>query len=181
MSEGEKASKIKDIKETVSGVVEIMRQIRTPGVQESFSNIMDVAKIVKGIIEDLKTPEMVKNIENFRLISENMNEASTKMQNTLKHMEETGAINEAKGLIKSAKSAMDSFGGSGQGAINGQDLREMSTAIKEMFKSIRSLVDELRITVAYSKKSGTIHSIEKTVKEASDIYKTTLRYNDYSK
>jgi methyl-accepting chemotaxis protein len=172
MTEGEKASKIKDIKETVSFVAEIMRQIRTPDVQESFDKIMDAAKIAKEIIVDLKTPEMVRNIENFRLISENINEVSTKMQNTLDQLEKTGVINEASGLIKSAKNAMGSFGD------NGQDLSEMSTAIKEMFKSIRSLVDELRITVAYSKKSGTIRSIEETVKEASEMYKTAHRYND---
>ena len=169
MTEGEKTSKLKEIKETVSGTVEIMRQVRSPGMQESFGNIMDTTKIVKEIIEVLKTPEMVKNIENFRLISENMNEASTKMQNTLKYLEETGVMNEAKGLIKSAKSTMDSFGGSSQ------DLCEMNAAIKEMLKSIRALVDELRITVAYSKKSGTIRIIEETIKAASDIYKKTAR------
>jgi hypothetical protein len=178
MTEGEKTSKIKDIKETVSLAAEIMRQIRTPDVQESFGKIMDATKITKEIIEDLKTPEMVKNIENFRLISENINEVSTKMQNALEKLEETGVINEARGLIKSAKSTMDLFDSSGKGSANGQDLSEMSTAIKEMFKSIRSLVDELRITVAYSKKSGTIRSMEETVKEASEMYKTTHRYND---
>ncbi len=140
MTDGEKTSKLKEIKETVSGAVEIMHQIRSPGVQESFGNIMDTAKIVKEIIEILKTPEMVKNIENFCLISENMNEVTTKMQNTLKHLEETGVMTEAKGLIKSAKSTMDSF------SCSDQDLHEMST-IKEMFKSIRSLADELRMTV----------------------------------
>jgi len=142
MTDGEKISKLKEIKETVSGAVEIMHQIRSPDVQESFGNIMGTAKIVKEIIEVLKTPEMVKNIENCRLISENMNDITTKVQDTLKHLEETGAITEAKGLIKSAKNTMDSFSGSGQ------DVHEISTSIKEMFKSIRSLVDELRITVA---------------------------------
>ena len=142
MTDEEKTSKLKEIKETISGAVEIIHQIRSPGVQESFGNIMDTAKIVKEIIEVLKTPEMVKNIENCRLISENMNDITTKVQDTLKHLEETGAITEAKGLIKSAKNTMDSFSGSGQ------DVHEISTSIKEMFKSIRSLVDELRITVA---------------------------------
>jgi len=140
MSDGEKTSKLKEIKETVSGAVEIMHQIRSPGVQESFGNIMDTAKIVKEIIEVLKTPEMVKNIENVRLISENMNDVSARMQNTLKHLEETGVITEAKGLVRTAKNTMDSFSGSGQ------DLHEISTSIKEMFKSIRALVDELRVT-----------------------------------
>jgi muramoyltetrapeptide carboxypeptidase LdcA involved in peptidoglycan recycling len=126
MTEGEKISKLKEIKETVSGAVEIMHQIRSPGVQESLGNIIDTAKIVKEIIQVLKTPEMVKNIENFRLILENMNEVFTKMQNTLRQLEETGVINEAKELIKSAKCTMDSFGSTGQ------DLHEISTAIKEM-------------------------------------------------
>src|SRR5690242_14505535 len=98
----EKTSKLKEIKETMSGAVEIMHHIRSPGVQESFVNIIDTAKIVKEIIEALKTPEMVKNIENVRLISENMNDVSAKIQNTLRHLEETGVITEARGLVRSA-------------------------------------------------------------------------------
>ena len=142
IADGEKTSKLKEIKETVSGAVEIMQQIRAPGVQESFGNIMDTAKIVKEIIEDLKTPEMVKNIENFRLISENMNDVFARIQNTVKHLEETGVITDARELAKSAKNTMDSFSGSGQ------DLHEISISIKDMFKSVRVLVDEFRVTVA---------------------------------
>ena len=142
MAEGEKPSKLKEIKETVSGAVEIMQQIRAPGVQESFGNIMDTAKIVKEIIEDLKTPEMVKNIENVRLISENMNAVFARIQNTVKHLEETGVITDARELAISTKNTMDSF------RYSGQDLHEISTSIKEMFKSVRVLVDEFRVTVA---------------------------------
>jgi Ni,Fe-hydrogenase III large subunit len=169
MPEGQKTSKIKEIKKTVSDVAEIIHQIRIAGVQESFGNIMDTSRTIKEIVEDLKTPEMVKNIENFRLISENLNEVSTKMQNSIKRLEETGLINEATGLIKSVKSTVDSFGNSNQGSTNGHDLHEMIVSIKEMFKSIRSLVDELRITVAYSKKSGAILSIDETIKEVSSM------------
>ena len=100
---------------------------------------MDAAVIAKEIIEALKTPEMVKNIENFRLISGNIQEASTKVQSTLKHLEETGIVDEAKGLIRSAKGTANSFGNCCQ------DLHEISNAIKEMFKSVRALVDELRV------------------------------------
>jgi len=172
MTEGGKTSKLKDVKETVSGAAEIMRLIRAPGVQESFGKIMDASLIAKEIIDILKTPEMVKNIENFRLISENMNQASTNAQNMLNKLEETGVINETKGLIKSAKSTMDTFGESDQ------DLREMSIAIKEMFKSIRALVDELRVTVTDSKKSGIISNVEQTVRDASEIYKTAIGHKD---
>ena len=133
----EKTNKVREIKETVFCAVEIMRQIKTPGVLESFGKIIDSGIIAKEIIESLKTPEMVKNIENFRVISENINESSTRMQNMLKQLEETGIINETKGLVQSAKSTVDSFG-------NSQDLHEISTAIKDMFKSVRALVDGLK-------------------------------------
>jgi DNA repair ATPase RecN len=137
----EKTSRIKDIKETVSGAVEIMRQIRNPGVPESFGRILDTAAIAREIIEALRTPEMVKNIENLRLISENMNKTATKIQDVTKYLEETGVINEATRLIRSTKTTIDSFSDSGQ------DLHEMSTAVKEIFKSTRALVDELRVIV----------------------------------
>jgi hypothetical protein len=168
----EKTGKLHDIKETASDAVEIMRQIGTPGVQESMDKVRETATIAKEIMESLKSPEMVKNIENIRSISENMNEASTKMQDTMKQLKETGVIDEAKDLIKSAKSKIDSFGGSGEGGISGQDLRDVTTAVREMLESIKGLVDELKITAASSKRSGTIRNIEETVKEASDIYNT---------
>ena len=170
----EKTGKLRDIKETVSGAVELMQQLGKPGMQESFSKILDSAMVAKEIIKDLKTPEMVRNIENFRLISENMNQASTIMQHTLKNLEETGVITETKGLIKSAKGAVDSFG------ENSQDLPQMGAAIKEMINSVRGLVDELKLSVMDFKNSGAGQSIQETVKDASEIYKTTLGYRGKS-
>jgi len=140
MADGEKTSKLKEFKEIVSCAVKIMHQISLPDMRESFGNVINTAKITKEIIEVLKTPEMVKNIENFRFISENMSETSTRIQNILKQLEDTGVMSEARELIKSSKSTVDSFNGSGQ------DLHEINVAVKEMFKSIRTFVDELKIT-----------------------------------
>jgi uncharacterized protein YjgD (DUF1641 family) len=137
MAQEEKTSKVREIKETVLCAVEIMRQIKTPGVLESFGKIMDTGVVAKEIIEALKTPEMVRNIENFRVISENINESSTRMQNMLKQLEETGILSETKGLVESAKTTVDSFGTS-------QDLHDIGTNIKDMFKSVRALVDGFR-------------------------------------
>jgi hypothetical protein len=171
----EKTGKLHDIKETASDAVEILRQIGTPGVQESMDKVRQTATIAKEIMESLKSPEMVKNIENIRLITDNMNEASTKMQDTMKQLKETGVIDEAKELIKSDKGKINSFGGAGgEGGISGQDLRDVTKAVKEMLEAIRGLADELKITLASSKKSGTIHNIEEAVKEASDTYKTIV-------
>ena len=170
--EERKTSKLHEIKETASDAVEIIRQIGTPGVQESLNKVKETATAVSGIIQDLKAPEMVKNIENFRLISENMNEASTKMQNTMQQLKETGVIDESTDLIKSAKGKINSFGEGD--SINGQDLREVSIATKEMFVSLKDLIMELKVTVASSTKSGTIRNVQETINEASDIYKTTF-------
>ena len=168
-----KPSKLHDIKETASDAVKIMRQIGTPGVFQSFSKIKETATIANEMMQVLKSPEVVKNIENFRLISENMNEASTKMQNTMQQLKETGIIYEGAELVKSAKEKVNSFG-DGEDSINGQDIYEMSTATKEMLVSIKELMVELKVTVASSTKSGTIHNVKETIDEASSIYKTTI-------
>ena len=170
--EERKTSKLHEIKETASDAVEIIRQIGTPGVQESLNKVKETATSVNDIIQSLKTPEMVKNIENFRLISENMNEASTKMQNTMQQLKETGVIDESTDLIKSAKGKINSFGEGD--SINGQDLRDVSIATKEMFVSLKDLMMELKVTVASSTNSGTIRNVKETIDEASDIYKTTF-------
>ena len=167
-----KPSKLHDIKETASDAVKIMRQIGTPGVFQSFSKIKETATIANEIVQVLKSPEVVKNIENFRLISQNMNEASTKMQNTMQQLKETGIINESTELVKSAKEKVNSFGG--ERSINGQDIYEMSTVTKEMLVSIKELMVELKVTVASSTKSGTIHNVKETIDEASSFYKTTV-------
>ena len=169
-----KPSKLHDIKETASDAVKIMRQIGTPGVFQSFSKIKETATIANEIVQVLKSPEVVKNIENFRLISQNMNEASTKMQNTMQQLKETGIIDEGAELVKSAKGKIDSFGDGDDASISGQDLVEISTTTKEMLVSIKELMVELKVTVASSTKSGTIHNVKETIDEASSIYKTTI-------
>lgn len=169
----EKGGKLKDIKETASDAVELMRELGTPGVQETFDKIREIAIIAKEIMETMQSPGWVQNMENIRLISQNFNEASTRMDSTMKELKETGIINDAKELIRVAKSKMDSFGGGG--GVSGQDLKELATTFKEMLESIKALVDELKLVAAESKRSGTIRNIEETVKDASDAYKTIKR------
>ncbi|MDH3656827.1 MAG: hypothetical protein OEM77_01655 [Nitrosopumilus sp.] len=168
-----KTSKIREIKETASDAAEIIRQFGNPGVLESLNKVKDTAKIVNEIIQGLTTSEMVRNIENIRLISENLNEVSTKMENTASQLRETGVIYEASELMKSAKGSINSFSDSGKDSINGQDLRDVSVASKEMLLSIKDLMNEITVTFVSSKKSATIHNVKDTIKEGYDIYKTT--------
>jgi hypothetical protein len=174
----EKGGKLHDIKETASDAVAIMRELGTPGVQESFEVIREITVTAKEIMETLKTPEWQQNIENFRLISENMNSLSSRMDKATAELKETGIIDDAKELITIVRSKIGSFGGDGQessaagGGISGQDLKELSTSFKEMLEAVKALASELRLTVAESKKSGTMHNIEETFREASDTYRT---------
>jgi hypothetical protein len=188
----EKEGKLHDIKETASDAVAIMRELGTPGVQESFEVIRETAKIAKEIMETMSTPEWQQNIENFRLISENMNSVSTRMDRTTAGLKETGIIDDTKELINTVRSKMGSFGGGGvgtdgqqqstaaaggggRGGISGQDLKDLSTSFKEMLEAIKALAWELRLTVEESKKSGTLHNVEETYREASDTYSTLKR------
>ena len=176
----EKEGKLHDIKETASDAVAIMRELGTPGVQESFEVIREVAKIAQEITETMKTPEWRQNMENIRLISENINSVSTRMDRTSAGLKETGIIDDAKELIATVRSKIGSFGGAddGQesgaagGGISGQDLKELSTSFKEMLEAVKALASELRLTVVESKKSGTVHNMEETFREASDTYRT---------
>ena len=166
-----KSSKLREIKDTVSDAAEIMQQIGNPGVLESLNKVKDTAKAVNEIIRGLSTSEMVKNIENFRLISENMNETSAKMENTVTQLRETGFMYETSELVKSAKEKINSFSiDDDPNNINGQDLRDVSIASKEMMLSIKDLVNEISLTMAYSKKSTTINNVKDTIKEVSDVY-----------
>ena len=166
-----KSSKLREIKDTVSDAAEIMQQIGNPGVLESLNKVKDTAKAVNEIIRGLSTSEMVKNIENFRLISENMNETSAKMENTVTQLRETGFMYETSELVKSAKEKINSFSiDDDPNNINGQDLRDVSIASKEMMLSIKDLVNEISLTMAYSKKSATINNVKDTIKEVSDVY-----------
>ena len=183
--------KLHDIKETASDAVEIMRELGTPGVRESFDVIKEVAVIAKEIMETMKTPEWQQNMENIRLISENMNNASARMDRATIELKVTGVIDDGKVLIKAIKDKVGSIADSkgqqtgatatttttsgGGSGISGQDLKDLSTAIKEMLESIKTLVEELKVTVTESKSSGTMHNIKETFRETTEAYGTVKR------
>ncbi|MFL6490346.1 MAG: hypothetical protein ACJ70M_02475, partial [Nitrososphaera sp.] len=134
----EKEGKLHNIKETASDAVAIMRELGTPGVQESFEVIREIAVIAKEIMETMKTPEWQQNMENIRVISQNINSVSATMDKTTSGLKETGVVDDAKDLIKVVRSKMDSFGGSSisqqsaggagggeaRAGISGQDLKD---------------------------------------------------------
>ena len=178
----EKEGKLHDIKETASDAATIMRELATPGVHESFQVIREVAVIAKDIMETMKSPEWQQNMENIRIISENINSVSARVDKTSAGLKETGIVDDAQDLIGTIRTKMGSFSSDGQqsvagdsssrGGVSGQDLKELSISFKEMLEAVKALAGELRVTVEESKKTGTVHNIEETYREASDTYRT---------
>ena len=156
------AEKLKDIKETASDAVEIIRELGTPEVQDSLEKIRDTAKAAREIIESLKDPAMVQNIENMRKISESFESTSARMENTVTNLKDSGILDETREAIKSAKSTVGSF--------DGKNMGETMDAVREMLRSISGLVEELKLTVAESKKSGAIRDAEEAIRQTRSAF-----------
>ena len=159
------AEKLKNIKETASDAVEIIKELGSPDVQESLEKIKETAKVAREVIESFKDPEMVKNIENIRKTSESFDNISTKMENIMGDLRESGVLDEARETMKSAKNAIGSIGGG-----DNKNMNEMMDAVKEMLRSITDLMNELKLTVASSKKEGAIHDAEEAVRQTRSIF-----------
>ncbi|GKS67202.1 hypothetical protein YTPLAS73_07490 [Nitrosarchaeum sp.] len=163
----EKKSKLSEIRATAFDAVEMMRLLGNPGVVESLSKVRDTAFQINEIIHGLQTPQMVKNIENFRIISENFNDVSTKMQSTVNQLKETGVIDKTVSLVDSAKQKIDSFDG-----MNGADIGCVVVSTKEMFNSISGLVNEITQTIYTVKKSQTVANVSASINGVKEIYHT---------
>ena len=169
-------SKISDIKDTASDTVEILRQLGTPGVQETLDKARTMTITVKEIMETMKSPEWVQNLENIRRMMDDMNSSSLAMQNTVRELKESGVLDEARSLMHSAKKTMDSFGGGagdGQGPGTKQDIHEVVMSFREMIDSFKLLTDELKAAAVESKRpGGSINELEQTVRDVSSAYRT---------
>jgi hypothetical protein len=160
-------SKLGDIKQTASDAVEILRQLGTPGVQETLDKVGKMTITAKEIMQSMESPQWVQNIDNIRKMTEEMSAASSKMENTVRSMRETGVFESAKSLIDSATKTMDAFSVNGE---KGQDMKEMTFAFKEMIQSIKLLLDEVRATVIETRTSGAIHEVQQTAKEVRNAF-----------
>lgn len=157
------AEKLKDIKETASDAVEMIRELGSPEVQESLEKIKETAKTAREVIESFKDPAMVTNIENIRKMTESIDSTSTRMEKVVIELKSSGILDETRETIKSAKTTMSSIG-------DDKNIGEMVDAIKEMLRSISGLMEELKITVVESKKSGTLHNAEEAIRETRSIF-----------
>jgi hypothetical protein len=157
-------AKLGDIKDTTSNIVSIITELGSPDTIQSLDRIKETAKAVEGIMESLKDPGMVKNIENMRLASESMQNAAAKMNEAVSQLKESGIIEEAKETTKSVRSKLNSFSDS-----DSQNLKDMVIALKEMTQSVKALVDEIKIAVpSFSFTSQSTNLVESTKNEARE-------------
>lgn len=157
------SSKLKDIKDTTSDAVEIIRELGTPEVQLSLANIRETAKIAKELVDSLKDPAIVANIDNVRKTAESFEKASSRIEAAIAEVKATGLLEEVKGAVGSARTALDSF-------KEGKGPGDTIEALKEMLHSVSGLVDELRLTVASAKSNGIVRNVEETAREARQIF-----------
>jgi hypothetical protein len=155
--------KLKDIRETTSDAVEIIRELGSPDVQASLEKILSTAKVGSDIINSLKDPAMVTNIENIRKMTESFENSTAKIERVTIELKNSGILDETRETIKSAKNTISSVGDS-------KNIGETMDAIKEMLRSISALVDELKLTVMESKESGTIHNMEEAIRETRNAF-----------
>ena len=156
------AERIKNIKETASDAVEIIRELGTPEVQDSLEKIRETAKMAQGIIESLKDPAMVANFENIRKTAESFENTSARIEAVTEELKKSGVMDEAREVMKAAKGTM--------GAVSdSKNMGETMDAIKEMLRSISGLVEEIKLTVQSSKKDGVIHDAEEAIRETRSI------------
>lgn len=159
----EKNGKISDIKDTASSAIEIIRELGKPGMQETLDKLVQAVKTAKEITDNLKTTEFVKNIENIRLVTDNLRDSSTKTENMLHEIKSTGIFDEVKKIISSASNTISSFDANKAGN-SANTYGEISNTVKEMFQSVKGLFDELRMIVVYSKESGSVNDINQVIR-----------------
>jgi hypothetical protein len=157
--------KLKDIRNTTSNAVEILRTLGSPEVYGSLEKISQTTEKVKGIMESITQPEMVKNIENMRLSVEAIENTSKRVETLVIEIKKTGLFEKASETLAAARNSLTS-------EDNKKNTSELMAEIREMLLSIRLLVDELKLTINTSRRSGLLHNVEEAAKEASDFYHT---------
>lgn len=159
------AGKLTEIKETTSDAVSIIRELGSPGVQESLGKILETTNAAKEIMETFKTPEFMKNLENIKLTAESIQNSSIRIENAVIEIKQTGVFEQARETLKSANRTFGTVSDSG-------GLGEISDTLKATLNSITELVNELKAALAASKRDGAAGNVKAAIREFSDVYRS---------
>jgi len=123
--------KLKDIMKSPAKAFKILTELGSPGMMESLEKIKEIATTIQEIEDSLKDPPMLKNIENMNLSSEAMQNAAVNIRTIRSELDATGIIEEAR--ITSALSKEI------------QNLTDLTTSFKDIARSVKELMDELKL------------------------------------
>ena len=123
--------KLKDIMKSPAKAFKILTELGSPGMMESLEKIKEIATTIQEIEDSLKDPPMLKNIENMNLSSEAMQNAAVNIRTIRSELDATGIIEEAR--ITSALSKEI------------QNLTDLTTSFKDIARSVKQLMDELKL------------------------------------
>ena len=157
--------RLKNLQHSTSNVLEVIRKLGSPEIHESLEKIHQTTQETKDIMESLRKPEMVKNFDNIRLTAEAIESTSRRLEASVLEIKKTQILERASETLVAVRGTLSS-------PTNKNNMSEVTSSVKETLVSLKSLIDELRLTVSASKKSGLLSSAGEAAKEASDLYRS---------
>jgi hypothetical protein len=122
---------LRDITKSPAKAFKILTELGSPGMMESLEKIKEIATTIQEIEDSLKDPPMLKNIENMNLSSEAMQNVAVNIRTIRSELGAAGIIEEAR--ITSALSKKS------------QNLADLTTSFKDIARSVKELMDELKL------------------------------------
>lgn len=138
--------RLKDITNAPSNAIKRLTELGTPGMMESLEKIKEIATNIQEIEDSLKTPSMLKNIENMNLISEAMQNVAENIKNIRSELDATGILEEARNT-----SSIVGMNSTFNKKI--QNLKDLGTDCKDIARSIKELTNELKLDTSKSAQS----------------------------
>lgn len=162
------SSKIREIRETASDAVEIVRGIGTPEFRDSLEQVRETTVQVREIITLLQTNEMQENIANIKSVAESFQSAANAFENASRQLKSSGV---GEGFTSVSKVVADVIEITKVLKNNKQAMTELG----ETLQSLRELFDEIRITIKDSRQTGIVHDFKDTVKNVTDAIPMGVR------
>jgi cell fate (sporulation/competence/biofilm development) regulator YmcA (YheA/YmcA/DUF963 family) len=138
--------RLKDITQAPVKAIKRLTELGTPGMMESLEKIKEIATNIQEIEDSLKTPPMLKNIENMNLTSEAMQNVAENIKNIRSELDATGIIEEARNT-----STIIGMNSTFNKKI--QNLKDLATDCKDIARSIKELTNELKLDTGKSAQS----------------------------
>jgi FtsZ-binding cell division protein ZapB len=158
------SSKLREIKETASDAVEVVKEIGTPEFRDSLDKVRQTTAEAKEIITLLQTPEMQQIIGDMRSTSQAFQSAASSMESVVKQFKGSGLGENFKHTSDMVKDAIDTI-------KMLQSNKESMAEFNETIRSLRELFDEIRTAISDSKRSGMVRDLKATARDVSDTIK----------